>query len=632
MCGVTAFWRRGAALVEGDAAVIQAMTDRLQHRGPDAGDTWLDPHAGFAVGHRRLSIIDLSASGAQPMHSACGRYVIAYNGELYNAGELRAELGLSLRGHSDTEVLLEACATWGVEPTVARCIGMFAFALWDRKARTLTLVRDRVGVKPLYWVDTGDVVLVGSELKSLRAFPDWRPQLDRASVAAFMAYGFLPEGQCIYAGVRQVGPGAIVTISQEAPPRETVYWALGSVIEPGRTSHRDDIEAVNELIEDSVRRCLVSDAPLGAFLSGGIDSSLVSALMAKHASIKPKTISIGFDQKGFNEAPFARAIAQHLGTDHTEYYVSGADVLAHVEKIPDIYDEPFADHSQLPTYVLARLAREQVTVALTGDGGDEVFFGYYHHWRLPEIMGWTRRTPRAGRQFVASAGLALLPIASAVLHKPRLMQQAEKGLRLLSAETFAELYDRESRYWHDARVVTAASDSFSRIGSGEAISAHLGSDAEEAAYRDFVNLLPARMLTKVDRATMAAGLEARVPLLDHRIIERAWTLAPEAKLTAGRSKRVLRDLLVRHVPAALFERPKAGFAMPLADWFRGDLRPWAEDLLAPSMIRRYGLLDETIIDRYLQEHMTGRVDRRNALWAACQLQAWMGRWSEGVAL
>lgn len=648
MCGIAGFLD-GRALSEryDQDAIVRRMTNVLQHRGPDDSGFWLDGERGIALGHRRLSIVDLSPAGHQPMVSQCGRYVIAYNGEIFSHLDMRAELeaaGCAFRGHSDTEVMLEAISRWGLDATLPRLIGMFAIALWDRAERTLTLVRDRVGIKPLYWLDAGGLFLFGSELKALREHPGWTPEVDRDAIGAFMRHNYIPAPFSVYRGVRKLEAGCYVVLAQGRAPRHVRYWDLREVARTGQRQRRavDDVQAVDAmetLLRDSVKRRMVADVPLGALLSGGIDSSLVTALMQAQSAQRVRTFSIGFSESGYDEAPFAKAIAQHLGTDHTELYVEPSHALEIIPRLSEWWDEPFADSSQIPTYLVCELTRKHVTVVLSGDGGDEVFCGYTRYllgaqlWsrmhRLPPVL--RRLLARSIRSISPGAWERLAALLPARVRPPHVGSRAHKLADSLDRADPDAVYLQMLSHWHEPDgVVLGSREAKGRLWDTDA-RAVVPHFVERMQYLDTLTYLPDDILTKVDRASMAVALEARVPLLDHRVIEAAWRLPLETKLRDGKGKWMLRQILARYVPTSMFERPKMGFGVPIDRWLRGPLRDWAEHLLGESRLRSQGLLDPAPIRARWQAHVDGGANWAYPLWNVLMLQAWIDR-NAGVRL
>ncbi len=644
MCGIAGFL--GAPPVGSPASSVRLMTDAIAHRGPDADGAWCDDDAGIALGHRRLSIIDLSPFGAQPMPSASGRYVVAFNGEAYNYAPIRAELeagGYPFRGHSDTEVLLAAFDRWGIEASVPRFAGMFALAVWDRQERSLWLVRDRLGEKPLFFGKVGGTWLFGSELKALRAFPGFSASLDIGAVSQFLRHGYIQAPASIYRDISKVRPGTMVEIRAGRAPREVIYWSAEAAARAGIANPLaggpDEIaSALESVLSPVVRDEMMADVPLGAFLSGGIDSSLIVALMQEHSSRPVRTFTIGFDDPRFNEAGFAKEVAAHLGTEHTELIVSGDDAMEFVTRLPEIYDEPMADSSQLPTLLVSRMTRQHVTVALSGDGGDELFGGY--SWYRSQGTGDSLASAPAAMRRVVGSVLRSIPdpppdfIARAIA--------GGAGARPANALTrLGETLGATSAYaaylTTNAHTVAPAdlllAEYRARGGSGALQGPWLGDDRGFASRMlfDAVSYMPDDILVKVDRAAMAFSLETRAPLLDHRVFEFAWRVPFEAKVIDGVGKQPLRNLLYRKVPRELIERPKRGFAVPLAAWLRGPLRPWAEDLLAPQSIADSHLLDVSRVRRLWSQHTGGLADHATRLWSVLSLLAFLRAQSAPVA-
>jgi asparagine synthase (glutamine-hydrolysing) len=635
MCGIAGFLelerRSGTQALE---AIASAMAATLAHRGPDARGVFADAEAGIALGHTRLSIIDLSPAGAQPMISANGRYVIAYNGEVYSANELRPELealGHRFRGHSDTEIIVEAVSEWGLPATLERLIGMFAFALWDRQEHRLSLVRDRLGIKPLYWGRQNGRVVFASELKAFAALPDWRPELNADALATYLRLSYVPSPHSIYRGIDKLAPGHMVTIDAHGKADVAAYWRLADVARQGLESPLavDDGQAVNifeTLLGDAVSRRLVSDVPLGAFLSGGIDSSTVAAMMRAHSNAPVRTYSIGFDEDRYDEAPHAKAVAAHLGTEHTELYVTPADARDVIPALPTIYDEPFADSSQVPTYLLSKLTREHVTVALSGDGGDELFAGYTRH-RFARLLA---NMPQSlGRGLACGLNLAgpalwdrlfdLLPAKK----RPSLAgDKMLKAAAMLREGGEANAYRSLISAFDDPGAIMRAGRELKLPLDDGALAKTLPDALDRMQYLDTLTYLPDDILTKVDRASMAVALEVRVPILDHRIVEWSWRLPSRFKMRHGKGKWLLRQLLYRHVPKDLVDRPKSGFAIPIGSWLRGPLRSWAEALLSEQRLAAGGLLNPAPIRALWREHLEGRRNWQAPLWTVLMFQAW----------
>ncbi len=617
MCGIAGILRPGG----GERLEhVQAMTAALAHRGPDDADTWTDALAGVAFGHRRLSILDLSPLGRQPMRSSSGRYIICFNGEVFNFTRLRAELeplAHAFRGGSDTEVMLAAVEQWGLVGAVSRFIGMFALALWDTKEHTLHLVRDRLGIKPLYYGQAGHDFVFGSELKALRSHPDFDTTVDREALTLYFRHNYIPAPHSIYRSVRKLPPGHILTLIPGREPSLTQYWSAENAYAQGAAqpfpgSEDEALVALHGLLRDAVGLRMVSDVPLGAFLSGGIDSSLVVSLMQAQSGRAVKTFSIGFAEKRYDEATHARAVAAHLGTDHTELQLSQQDLLDIVPLAATFWDEPFADPSQIPTYAVCRLARQQVTVALSGDGGDELFLGYA---RYPYALAWHKRLARLPSPLRrTAAALSRLPAAGALPARLRWRLDA------LGLTDFAAVYKRLlSHHPRPAQLV---------LGAGpEPLTAldfvRPGDDLwRSMSLWDVLLYLPDDILTKVDRASMAVSLEARVPLLDHRLVEFAASL-PTAWLVRGDDGKIpLRRLLHTYVPPHLVDRPKMGFGVPLELWLKAELRPWAEDLLNEATLRRAGVLDARRVQHLWRGYLAGRNNEFALLWCILMYQNW----------
>ena len=642
MCGIAGFVAASRSASGNSDAVAEQMAACLAHRGPDDRGVWLDAEAGAALVHRRLSIIDLSPAGHQPMVSADGRFVISYNGEVYSFQPIAAELiaaGHKFRGHSDTEAILEAFAVNGIEPTLKRMIGMFAIALWDRRERTLTLIRDRLGIKPLYWAKFGTLFLFGSELKALRAHPGWTPRIDRNAVAAFMRYNYIPAPHTIYEGVHKLEPGTILTLPWQGEPQISRFWNARAVARDGmlRPLEGTDAELTGQLealLQDAVSRRMIADVPLGAFLSGGIDSSTVAALMQTANSGKVRTFSIGFDIPGYNEAPQAAAVARHLGTDHTELTVTASQALDVIPKLPEWYDEPFADSSQIPTYLVSAMTRRYVTVALSGDGGDELFAGYnrYHltqrFWRSLSLLPGSLRKGAAAAITAISPDrwTSLLAALPSRVRPPQAGDKVHKAASVLRLDTPDAVYRRLVSHWEPTEIVPRAREPQSLL-DDQKLATEFPDLLARMQFLDLVTYLPDDILTKVDRASMAVALEARVPLLDHRVVEFCWLLPRHAKVRGNTSKWLLRQVLCRHVPPALVERPKMGFGIPLGEWLRGPLRDWAEALLDEKRLREADLLDVATVRRFWRQHLDGSRNWQYLIWDVLMLEAWRERWA-----
>jgi len=642
MCGLTGIWRRGRACeAHALAAQVRAMADTLEHRGPDDAGVWTDAARGIGLGHRRLSILDLSPAGHQPMVSSDGAFVIAYNGEVYNFRELRAELeqrGHAFNGGSDTEVILAAIVEWGLEAAVRRLIGMFAFALWDAREHALHLVRDRLGIKPLYWTCSDGLALFGSELKALRSCDDWQPRVDRDALAAYMRHGYVPAPWTIYERVRKIEPGCIVTLCERGEPREHRYWSAFDVAMAGAqrrdaASEAERLDELDTLLRDAVRRRMIADVPVGAFLSGGIDSSTVVALMQAESSTKVRTFSIGFDVAGYDEARHAKAVAAHLGTEHTELYVEPQHARDVIPDIPEMFDEPFADSSQVPTYLVSELTRRHVTVALSGDGGDELFAGYNRYRHALNLCRQAAAIPAPLRR-CASAALRAVPPAvfDAVsnllpsrLSVPQAGHKAHKLAAILDADERSIYLGLVSLWPQPSQVVPGSREHRGALWD-ESLPSRFADRVEYMQYLDTVTYLPDDILTKVDRASMRVSLEARVPLLDHRVVEFASALPQRMKLRGGTTKWALRQVLDRYVPRALVERPKMGFGVPIDHWLRGPLSEWADDLLAPQALEADGFLDAAPVREKWAQHRAGTHNWQYLLWNVLVFQSWRSRW------
>lgn len=645
MCGLAGVLDSSGATAEALTQVVTEMADALAHRGPDDHGAWVDARAGIAFGHRRLAIIDLSPTGHQPMVSASGRYVLAYNGEIYNHRELRTELaalGVKFRGASDTEVLVEAIDRWGVRGALERLNGMFALAVWNRDERRLVLARDRLGEKPLYYGSVGTRFLFASELGALERVSGWSPSLDRTAARLFLRYGFVPHPWSIFEGIRQLPPATTLTIRADASVSDEPqpYWSLANVVQRGvgrrlNTSF-DPVEAVDELeqlLTDAVGRRLVADVPVGAFLSGGIDSTTVVALARRTGPVRTFTVRI--PDAGLDESADAARVAAHLDTDHTTVDLATSDALAAVKAVPGIYDEPFGDPSSIPTALVCRAAREHVTVCLSGDGGDEVFAGYNRHVLGRAVWMRARHVPlplrRAGARVVGGAlspawerAARFMPGVGHRVRDP--VGKASKLAALLVADDVTSWWSSLAGLWgDDGAVLDVGSLPSPRDLAGAA--PPFADPVEELVWLDTAVVLPDDMLVKVDRASMAASLELRVPLLDHRVVESAWTLPISAKVRDGRGKAILRDVLAKHVPRELTDRPKIGFDPPLGAWLRGPLRGWAEDLLDPRHLDAAGLVSIPAVRAAWAQHLAGKRDRTYDLWPLLCLGAWKeSRW------
>jgi asparagine synthase (glutamine-hydrolysing) len=679
MCGFCGFITTDATFLTRAESVATSMALAMQHRGPDDSGAWADVSAGIAFGFRRLSILDLSNAGHQPMHSASGRFVMTFNGEIYNHTDLRdllsaTQLGESAqpwRGHSDSETLLACFEAWGLEETLQKTVGMFAIALWDTQTRTLHLARDRFGEKPLYygWATTASTAtpafVFGSELKALRAYPGFANPVSREALALYMRFTYVPAPYSIYQNIFKLEPGCMLSISsnnsEAVPPSAPLrppavqgglrmhrWWSLASVVEGGTqnqiSSEKEALETLEQRLKDAVRVQSLADVPLGAFLSGGMDSSCIVALMQAQSSRPVKTFTVGFEEAGFDESPHARAVAEYLGTEHNELFVSAKQAQAVIADLPTIYDEPFADSSQIPTHLVCKAAHQQVTVALSGDAGDELFGGYNRYFWGPRIwsrLAWLpfparqalgaaiRAVPTSGWDFLSRPVNALLPASK---NFARAGDRAHKlAARLGDVHNLDELYNSLVSEWqYPDQVVKGAggqADGFLRESSlmlsDPWPSAGAEQDQLRMMYRDSMTYLPDDILCKVDRAAMATSLETRVPFLDHRVAELAWQLPLNMKIRNGQGKWALRQVLYKYVPKELIDRPKAGFAIPVGQWLRGPLKDWADALLDENRLEVEGYLYPKPIRNKWVQHLSGRFDHTPSLWAVLMFQSWL---------
>ena len=681
MCGITGFWEVPNRSKFQLSETARRMADTIAHRGPDDSGVWSDQEAGIALAHQRLSIIDLSTAGHQPMISSSGRFVIVFNGEIYNHLELRAELdnksdnsahhgvkGIKLkwRGYSDTETLLNSFEHWGVAATLAKTVGMFSLVLWDVHQRMLHLARDRFGEKPLYYGWAGNTFVFGSELKALRAYPGFVNPVCRGALAQYMRFMYVPAPRSIYKDIYKLEPGCMITVKGSTPmvaPSQplrppavyesltlTRWWSLADVVENGAynpiKNEMDAINALEQRLSDAVKLQSLADVPLGAFLSGGVDSSAIVALMQQKTTTPIKTFTVGFEEAGFDESPYARLVAKHIGTDHTEMFVTAAEAQDVIAKLPMIYDEPFADSSQIPTYLVCYTASKHVKVALSGDAGDELFGGYNRYFWGPRIWAKLAWLPYPIRQALGIA-ITTIPVAgwdalslpvNALLAKVygirNIGDKAHKlATRLRGVNNIDDLYESLVSEWQDPALIVRSDNNKELLEPSNMLSDELPKNGLNdmaksqlrMMYRDSLTYLPDDILCKVDRAGMATSLETRVPFLDHRIAELAWQLPLGMKIMNGQGKWILRQVLYKHVPRELIERPKAGFGIPVGQWLRGPLRPWAENLLDENRLNAEGYFYSSPIKKKWSEHLSGRRDHTASLWAILMFQAWLSQ-------
>lgn len=639
MCGIVGYWDKQGA----NTSVVEKMALKIQHRGPDGAGVWLNQAGDLAMAHRRLAILELSPAGHQPMVSPCERFTLVFNGEIYNHLALRADLErqgghFNWRGHSDTETLLAALRHWGIEQTLQKLNGMFAFSLWDRQEKSLFLARDRMGEKPLYYGNQGGRFFFSSELKAFKAHPDWRPEIDRNALTLYMRHNAIPTPWSIYQGIKKLLPAHYVVIREAGSDvsEPICYWDLAKVAEEGIAKQADgSVESLtNELdtlLRDAVKSRKASDVPLGAFLSGGFDSTMVAAMMQAQSPSPIKTFTIGFNEQGYNEAVHAKAVAKHLGTEHTELYVSPEDAMAVIPRLATIWDEPFSDSSQIPTLLVSELARKHVTVCLSGDGGDELFCGYSRYPQGYKIWNTLQQVPNPIRQAVGSLMQVfpgapieyLLSFLPKRFQIPHFADRLPKLGQLVKEKSGASYYQRSVSHWKEpGNLVLGGIEPQTLFNRSEQFP-KVRDFREQMMYLDSMTYLPDDILTKVDRASMAVSLEARVPLLDHRIVEFAWKVPMSMKYRDGQGKWLLREVLYKYVPKALMERPKMGFGVPIELWLQGPLRDWAEALLDEKRLRDEGIFDPAPIRKMWEEHVSGKRRWHYYLWDVLMFQAWL---------
>jgi asparagine synthase (glutamine-hydrolysing) len=645
MCGITGFWDISIEQsTDTLRSIATLMSDAIVHRGPDSGGVWVDETTGIALGHRRLAIVDLSPEGHQPMVSSNSRYTIVFNGEVYNFVALREELlklGYTFRGHSDTEIMLAAFSEWGLEPAVKKFNGMFAFALWDAQERLLHLGCDRLGEKPIYYGWIGQTLIFGSELKALKANPAFHPEIDRDALTLFMRYSNIPAPYSIYQGIKKLPPATLLTWNGNTAtqPTPVAYWSARTAAEYGVAnqfagSDREAIDKLDSLLLDAVGLRMMADVPLGAFLSGGVDSSTVVALMQAQSSKPVKTFSMGFEEAAYNEAQHAKAVAKHLNTEHTEMYVTPAQALDVIPKLPSLYDEPFADSSQIPTFLVSELARQHVTVSLSGDGGDELFGGYERFFLAENIwqkFGWMDKSLRQTSAKALTAVStqtwdwavgnfnAVLPEKLKQYPGSRIHKLAE----ILAVNEPEEMYMGLMSHWKQPETLVINGHDRTTHLSDPQCWAKLPTFTESMMYLDTMTYLPDDILVKVDRASMGVSLEGRIPLLDHRVFELAWQIPLSMKVRDNRGKWILRQVLEKYVPNSLIDRPKMGFGVPIDSWLRGPLKDWAEALIAEDRLRTEGFFHPEPIRKMWAEHLSGDRNWQYCLWDVLMFQAWL---------
>ena len=647
MCGLAGFLEPpGTRNPEQARSYAARMSAAIQHRGPDDDDVWCDADAGIGFGHRRLSIIDLSTHGRQPMQSESGRFIIAYNGEVYNFPDLRRDLaskGHTFRGNSDTEVILAAIEEWGLKLALSKFVGMFAFALWDRSSRQLHLVRDRLGIKPLYYGWCDQSFLFGSELRAIEQHPDFVGEVDRGALSLYLRFSYVPAPWSMFKGIRKLLPGTILTTNGVAGEETTdAYWSLHDVAERGmrhsfQGEEKEAITKLEGLLREATRQRMIADVPIGVLLSGGVDSSMVAALMQAESTSRVSSFTIAFPDSKFDESMDARLVADHLGTDHHELAVTARDALEAIPQLPALADEPFADSSQIPTFLVSHLARKQVKVCLSGDGGDEVFGGYNRYSWCEPLYAKFDRIPYLLRNFIGRSmcGVspktwdrtvrALRPFLPKAFHLRDAGDKIYKAAAVISSPDPASAYLRLISQWQSPGSIVLGTEEPDTFIEQPENWAHIPDLTQQMMYLDTMSYLPDDILAKVDRASMAWGLEARVPLLDHRVVDFAWTLPRHMKVSGRVTKSILRTVLYNYVPQTIVERPKWGFAIPLHDWLRGPLRDWADTLIDETRLESEGFFNPKEIRRVWEEHLSGKRNRHTQLWSVIIFQAWLDR-------
>ena len=643
MCGIAGYLGGNATVFS--SQVLKNMANSLHSRGPDSAGYWSNLDSRIAFAHRRLAVVDLTTFGQQPMHSVCGRYVLVFNGEIYNHLDLRKSLNnFDWRGHSDTESLLAGFSSWGIRGTLERCIGMFAIAVWDKSDLTLTLARDRLGEKPLYYgwqgISNNACFLFGSDLSAIKVHPVFSADINRNALSLYMRHNNIPTPHSIFKGIYKLSPGCLLTVSlAQRNPVETPFWSLPRLAEQGVShpftgSDADAVDSLEQLLTDAVKKQMLADVPIGAFLSGGIDSSTIVALMQSQSNRPIKTFSIGFNEDGYNEAVHAKAVSRHLGTEHIELYVTSQQAQDVIPKLPTLYSEPFADSSQIPTFLVSQLARQHVTVSLSGDGGDELFGGYNRYVLTRNLWQKIRLMPLLSRRLVAAAisnvsqsflnefFRPLQPLMPSSLRQANIGDKLHKGAGVLASQSLESLYLSLVTDWEPDGLVLGAQEPLTTLRGN---SPHLSGldDVQRMMALDAITYLPDDILVKVDRAAMGVSLETRVPFLDHRVVEFAWQLPQHLKLRDGIGKWALREVLYRHVPKTLIERPKMGFGVPIDSWLRGPLREWAEDLLSEPRLRKDGFFNPKPIRQKWIEHLKGRRNWQHHLWDVLMFQSWL---------